>query len=118
MYECQKCQGLVPENQSACPNCSAGPKWWKWPLAILGAGFATVTLSACYGPACATTVTLEDGGTTTVGAGNACTTATYDCRDRAPDGGYPSDWDYFCGSRPATDGGNDAGTDGGSDAGP
>lgn len=120
MYECQKCQGLVPEQLSTCPNCHAGPKWWKWPLAVLGAGFATVTLSACYGPACATTVTLPDGGTRTVGAGNVC--GTFDCRDTLADGGVPPDWDYFCSERnpsdAGADGGSDGGADGGTDAGP
>lgn len=120
MFECQKCQGLVPEGQSRCPNCNAGPRWWKWPLTVLGAGFATVTLSACYGAPCATTVTLPDGGTTTVGQGRVC--GTFDCREKLADGGVPADWEYFCGDAPrndgGTDGGLDGGTDGGSDGGP
>jgi hypothetical protein len=58
------------------------------PLAFAGAGLATVTLSACYGPSCVTTIKLPDGGTETNRDSFAC--ATIDCGLK-PDGGIPSD---------------------------
>lgn len=118
MQQCQKCQGLVPETSSSCPNCRATSRWWKTPLAMLGAGLATVTLSACYGSPCATTITLPDGGTTVdnPNAGRSC--GTVDCRtpERTEDGGIDPAWEYACEPYlPASDAGV---TDGGTDAGP
>lgn len=116
MQQCQKCQGLVPDGSSSCPNCTSGTQWWKAPLAILGAGFATVTLSACYGAPCATTITLPDGGTLTEGQGSSRTCQPIDCRVK-PDGGDDDiRWDYTCAQYlPAEDAGvtNDGGVDGG-----
>jgi hypothetical protein len=93
------------------------------PLAFLGAGLSVVTFSACYGPACATTVKLPDGGTQTDFSGFC---GTYDCTT-GPDGGAPvrdSKWRSLCEPRTSdtsSDGGvQDGGSpsDGGADAGP
>jgi hypothetical protein len=65
-------------------------------LALASAGLATVTLSACYGPGCVSTVKLPDGGTG-YDSSIACGTV-YDC-NTAADGGTPahdSEWDRLC----------------------
>lgn len=116
MQQCLKCKGLVPETSSSCPHCRAAPKWWSLPLTIAGGAMAAVTLSACYGPACATTVKLPDGGTTSSYGGNQCN-GYYDCTATA-DGGVPvhdAEWQSYCtdSTNVVTDGGADAGTDGG-----
>lgn len=115
MHRCTRCSGFVPVEADACPNCrSTSRAWWMAPLAIAGAGLASVTLSACYGPACATAVTLPDGGTLRT-YGNANCMQTYDCREPLPDGGPKEEdltWQLFC--NPPTE---DAGTDGGNDGG-
>lgn len=118
MQQCQKCQGLVPDGSSSCPNCTSSKQWWKAPLAILGAGFATVTLSACYGAPCATTITLPDGGTLTEGEGASRTCQPIDCRvqpDAGADGEPDYRWKYACEEHlPSRDAGvADGGVDGG-----
>lgn len=115
MNQCSKCRGLVPEASSECPNCGSGAKWWKAPLAFAGAGLAMVTFSACYGPACATTVKLPDGGTRSSYAGNEC--GLYDC-NALPDGGprpHDAEWNSLC--VPVSGYETDAGSDGGADGG-
>ena len=121
MLECQKCRGLVPESVAKCPNCSASAKWWRVPLAFAGGALATVTLSACYGPACASTVTLPDGTTRPYYGGYSC--ENYDCRQPLADGGVrerDAEWQRYCEVAPVdagTDGGADAGADAGTDGG-
>ncbi len=56
MNRCRRCQGFVPANLSACPNCATSGRPGRakaaW-LMILGAGATAVTLAACYGlPPC------------------------------------------------------------------
>lgn len=126
MFQCQKCQGLVPDAESKCPNCSSSSRWWSVPLAIAGGALCTVTLSACYGPACAATVKLPDGGIQNYNRAFAC--MDYDCTQPLADGGVrenDSTWQMVCtdgllGTTDAgkADGGADGGTDGGTDAGP
>ena len=54
MNHCRRCDGLVPQGVTECPNCRSTKKaWWAAPLAFAGAGLATLTLSACYGAPCA-----------------------------------------------------------------
>jgi hypothetical protein len=63
MYRCSRCNGFVPKSEGECPNCrSTSRAWWLAPVAFATAGFATVTLSACYGAPCAAH-NLPDGGT-------------------------------------------------------
>jgi hypothetical protein len=115
MHRCSRCDGFVPLDVATCPNCSSLKKsWWMTPLAFAGAGLASVTLSACYGPGCVSTITKPDGSkVTTYTCGG-----DYDCT-KAPDGGVPvhdSTWDMNC---QESDAGTDAGTDAGNpDAGP
>jgi len=118
MFECQKCRGLVPASESRCPNCSASAKWWKVPLALAGGALATVTLSACYGPACASLVTLPDGTTREVYGGYSC--ENYDCRLPLTDGGVrqnDAEWQRYCVVESGQDAGSDAGSDGGAGSG-
>ncbi len=82
MRQCPSCEGFVPEGRAACPNCKST---WKglltFTLAAAGAGVAAVTLSACYGPGCATRLpdgTLDYPGSTCVG---------FDCTLPLADGG-------------------------------
>ena len=91
LSRCTRCEGFVPHGASSCPNCrSTRRAWWKAPLALVGAGLATVTLSACYGPACTVPlrVTLPDGTQKDTHApyGLECG-GTFDCRAALPDGG-------------------------------
>lgn len=60
MNQCLRCQGFLPPSVRLCPNCRSTRAWWALPLTIVGAGIASVTLSACYGTACAGK--LPDGG--------------------------------------------------------
>lgn len=121
MNRCRSCEGFVPQGAESCPNCrSTRRAWWIAPLSLAGAGLASVTLSACYGPGCATAVTLPDGGTRTQ-YGPTCA-ATYDCRTAITDGGVPEndpDWDAYCVDHDVNrDAGTDAGvSDGGTDGG-
>jgi len=48
MNVCTRCEGFVPEGFAHCPNCRSTRSRWKLSLALAG---ATITLSACYGPA-------------------------------------------------------------------
>jgi hypothetical protein len=82
--------------------------WWLAPLSLAGAGLASVTLSACYGPGCLSTVTLLDGG---IENEPTPTCAPYDCNTAAHD----DNWSRICLGvvAPAEDGGTDGGTDGG-----
>jgi hypothetical protein len=115
MKKCVRCDGFVPEAAVRCPNCRSTRRWWAIPLSILGAGAASVTLSACYGPACATK--LPDGG---YDYGNAnCVGTGYDCTTPLIDGGDKTrdpEWLRTC-ERSTTDAGKDAGADGGADGG-
>jgi hypothetical protein len=84
--------------------------WWKTPLALAAGGLATVTLSACYGPACVSTITKPDGSTVD---GYSCG-GDYDCRNPLPDGGAhenDSTWVMNCGTVDAGNT-NDAGNTG------
>jgi len=113
MNQCVRCNGFVPEGQRACPNCSTLVPKWKavlaFPLAVAGAGVAAITLSACYGPACATK--LSDG--TVTGGGDIC----LDCTSKQSDGGLVGDDpNNFSECHPGQV--QDAGTDGGTDGGP
>jgi hypothetical protein len=120
MNRCSQCGGFVPPNAKTCPNCrSTWRAWWMAPLAIAGAGVASVTLSACYGVPCAaaaTKVTLPDGETTSeLYCGNP-DGGSFDCRAPLPDGGNPQndpEWTFFCSGFSSNDGGVDGGSDGG-----
>ena len=104
MRQCQRWQGFVPEGSSTCPNCSSTRRWWAVPLAFAGAGLASVTLSACYGPPCAAT-RLPDGGR------NYDSCLGYDCAAPLADGGVLSsdpEWRTNC-LDTAPDGGKDGG---------
>jgi hypothetical protein len=94
MNQCKRCEGFVPDSTDVCPNCrSSKSTWWRIPLAIAGAGFATVTLSACYGPAC--TARLPDNSN----ANDPDVCATVDCNSKLPDGGTKSadaNWKAVC----------------------
>jgi hypothetical protein len=103
MHRCTRCEGFVPLDAETCPNCSAMKRWWMAPLAFAGAGLATVTLSACYGPGCVSTITKPDGSTV---QGFSCA-GDYDCRTATHD----QTWNMNC--LDATDAGADAGTDAG-----
>jgi hypothetical protein len=120
LKSCERCGGFVPSASESCPNCKSGRAWWRVPLAIAGAGFATVTLSACYGPACVTQVKLPDGTTHNVYANGQC--QFIDCTAKGADGGLVANDPEFAATcqQDATDAGSDAGVrDGGvSDAGP
>ncbi|MBK7858662.1 MAG: hypothetical protein IPJ65_08580 [Archangiaceae bacterium] len=99
MFRCTRCDGFVPRQSTACPNCRAAAKkaWWSAPLAFAGAGLATVTLSACYGAPCVITVNLPDGGTKKDTTAFDCY-STYDCNQSA-DGGVPehdTEWENYC----------------------
>ena len=112
MNLCNRCEGFVPAGSALCPNCHSSKRvWWRVPLAIAGAGMATVTLSACYGPPCVAN-SLPDGGENH-GRGEC----GYDCNQKLSDGGErPRDktWLEVCTDRPADAGAGDAGaTDGG-----
>lgn len=85
---------------------------------MLGAGFATVTLSACYGAPCATTITLPDGGTAVDNPNATTSCGSVDCRtpELTEDGGVNSSWEWYCSPHlPSKDAGVE---DGGTDAGP
>ena len=122
MKRCARCDGFVPEGMNACPNCSFGPgapRWKAWltvPLTIAGAGVAAVTLSACYGPACAT---KWPDGTLRDYSGNLAPSGScvgYDCTKPLDDGGNPNNdptWRSGCLPNHGEDGGTDGGTDGG-----
>lgn len=105
MQQCKRCDGFVPHGVESCPNCRSSRPWWAIPLAVAGAGLASVTLSACYGPPCATK--LPDGGLT---YGNGL---CFDCTAPLADGGDPSKdsrWRSEClDSPPPADGGRDGG---------
>ncbi len=93
MQQCSRCQSFVPDGATFCPNCRSARAWWRVPLVFAGAGLASVTLSACYGPGCA--VRLPDGTMSIPGA----TCVTYDCTLPLPDGGTPSqdpEWRENC----------------------
>jgi hypothetical protein len=119
MKRCLKCEGFVPPGAMCCPNCnSTKGAWWAAPLAFAGAGLATVTLSACYGPACAVQVTLPDGGSDLRYSGGQVCGSTYDCRAPLADGGdvqLDPEWKDLCTEPSWPDAGE---TDGGSDGGP
>ena len=86
--------------------------WWKTPLAVAAGGLATVTLSACYGPACVSTITKPDG---TKVDGYSCG-GDYDCRNPLPDGGAhanDSTWVMNCGQVDAGNTGDAGNPDGG-----
>jgi hypothetical protein len=113
MNQCSKCAGFIPEGRSGCPNCGTHlvPRWKKilgLPLAIAGAGATAVTLSACYGPACATT--LPDG---TQKFNGQC----FDCTQPLADGGVKENDPNWRATCLEPDAGTDAGCDGGTDGG-
>jgi hypothetical protein len=95
MHRCARCDGFVPPDAQACPNCrSSKGSWWRAPLALAGAGLATVTLSACYGPGCISYVTRLDG---TRQRTRTCA-GDYNCAS-LPDGGVPvhdETWHMLC----------------------
>lgn len=107
MHQCSRCQGFVPDGVESCPNCRSGRAWWIVPLALAGAGLTTVTLSACYGPGCATR--LPDGSLSRYGD-KSC--ISFDCTRPLADGGEPSqdpEWRSWCLPYAPPDGGTDAG---------
>ena len=48
MNRCTHCDGFIPAERSACPNC-ARVSTQRRVLGVLGASVAAVTLMACYG---------------------------------------------------------------------
>lgn len=102
LSRCTRCEGFVPPGASSCPNCrSTRRAWWKAPVALAGAGLATVTLSACYGVACTAPVkvTLPDGSETSKRSFGALCRDTFDCRTDLPDGGDKQkdyEWKDLC----------------------
>ncbi len=119
LKSCERCGGFVPAGRDACPNCNSSRAWWRVPLAIAGAGLATVTLSACYGPACVTQVERADGTFTNTYSGAQCGQRV-DCTEKNADGGLVANDPEFSDACKVPDGGSDAGTAdaGTSDAGP
>lgn len=88
------------------------------PVTLAGAGVAAVTLSACYGAACAVKVTYVDGGVRDTGGVTSCQQSV-DCRVPPSDGGDAVQWRYYCEEKSAADAGVDGGApgDGGVDGG-
>ena len=118
MNRCKQCEGVVPAGSLLCPNCHSNNRaWWRLPLTIAGAGFATVTLSACYGSPCAANI-LPDGGTSNDYVNGAC---GYDCTKALADGGNRNAdplWIKVCLPHPSgTDGGCGVGYGGVTDGG-
>jgi hypothetical protein len=115
MNQCASCEGFVPGGLEVCPNCKSNKRgWWRLPLTVIGAGIASVTLSACYGPPTTTCrLTLPDG-TTRDTTEELC---GFDCRNTLEDGGAPASdakWKAACASSTGDGGVSDAGV---SDAG-
>ena len=115
LKSCERCGGFVPAGRDACPNCNSSRAWWRVPLAIAGAGFATVTLSACYGPACVTQVKQADG--TYKNNYGSCGQVT-DCFGKLSDGGLVgNDPEYNADCQTNLGDAGSTGSDAGSDAG-
>lgn len=80
MTKCGHCGGFVPGQVAECPHCAAGapqrPALRRLLVGGVAAGFISVTLMACYGPAtvppdCQTDGPLPDECIAADGGGSA-----------------------------------------------